>query len=376
MNVKYQFSESRLPEDFAKENMDKMKHLIDSSYSFTTLAMPGMGVSYLLRFLATRDFANFIHVDLYSLSNLTKHEFFRLLLHELGGKSRDKTDLEMLTECKKTLSDTAKKHPKIVLIFNRFDQLKKEFDETFFANLRALRDCAPGKIVLLFTAIKPLYETSPKAIGGANLNIFSKHLYLKPYSKYDLQQLLKITLTHKIPAIQLSKLIELSGGHSQLLHILINSEKKPNPLLDHFVKLQMKELLDYLNYPQKKQVKKIALRKTAGEIDDYLLGVGMVKKVKSGHTLFSSLLTEYIKSNLQLRLPVKEARLFRVLRNNFGKTVSYEEIFEYVWEEDLENATNWALDSLIYRLRKNPGFISFGYAIENHKKVGYILLQN
>lgn len=373
---KYNFSESKLPSDFASENMEKIRHLIDTSYTFTTLAMPGMGVSYLLRYLATREFAHFIHVDLYSLSSLTKHEFFKLLIHELGGKLSEKTDLEMLREAKEILVDFARKYPKIVIIFNRFDQLKKEFDETFFANLRTIKDCAPGKIVLIFTSIKPLYETSPKAIGGANLNIFSKHLYLKPFSEYDLSQLLKFTLTHKIPDLQLSKLIELSGGHSQLLHILINSEKKSNPLLDHFVRLQMKELLDYLNYQQKKQVKKIASGKNLGEVDEYLLGVGMVKKSKGGFELFNPLLTEYIKSSLPLRLPAKEAVLFKLLRNNYGKVVPKEEIFEAVWGENSHNATDWALDALIYRLRKNPAFSSHGYAIENHKKMGYILLQN
>lgn len=374
--MKYNFRESKLLFDFAKQNIDKIKELIESSYTFTTLSMPGMGVSYLLRYLATRQFAHFIHVDLYSLSNLTKHEFFKLLIHELGEKSSEKTDLEMLNEAKLILVELAKKHSKVVIIFNRFDQLKKEFDKTFFANLRALKDSSPGKIVLVFTSIKPLYETSPKAIGGANLNIFSKHLYLKPYSVYDLEELLKITITHKISRLQLSKLIELSGGHSQLLHILINSEKKSNPLLDHFVKLQMKELLDYLNYQQKKQVQKIALEKNIDNVDEYLLGIGMVKKINLSYELFTPLLTEYIKSNLPLRLPVKEAKLFRLLRNKSGRVVSKEEIFEATWGENSHDATDWALDALIYRLRKNPAFLSHGYAIENHKKVGYILLQN
>lgn len=377
MNIKskYQFSESRLSDNFAGENLKRVKTLIDQGYSFNTLAMPGVGVSYFLRYLATRDFAYFIHVDLYSLSNLSRQEFFKLLLHELGGKTKNQTEQEILIECQNILKELSTKQNKIVIIFNRFDQLKKEFDRAFFANIRSLRNISPNQIVMIFTSNKPLYEIAADSIIGANLNFYSKFIYFKPYIKDDLKDLLKIGPGSK-KSKNIEQLIKISGGHAQLLNILVNSEKPENLLLDHFVRLQMKELLEYLNYHQKKQVQKIALGKKPGEIDDYLLGVGMVKKLNSGYELFTLLLTEYIRSNLPLRLPVKETKLFKLLRNNFGKVVSKEEIFESVWGENSHDATDWALDALIYRLRRNPAFSSHGYAIENHKKVGYILLQN
>ncbi|MDP3733490.1 MAG: helix-turn-helix domain-containing protein, partial [Candidatus Daviesbacteria bacterium] len=256
---------------------------------------------------------------------------------------------------------------KIVIIFSRFDQLKKDFDANFLSNLQSLATIQPGKIVLIFTSIKPLDEIASNAITGGNMTFYSKYLYFKPYSSMDLKKLLKLegVLSFK----DLDKLIELSGGHNQLLHILLNSQKQQNLLLDRFVKMQLKELVDYLDYQQKKQIQKIALGKQT-EIDEYLLGVGMVKNFK----LFTPLLTDYIKTNMPVKLPVKEKFLFNLLRKNMGKTVSKDEIFTEVWPGNEEGASDWALDALIYRLRNHPFIKSQGYIIESHKKVGYTLI--
>ncbi len=75
------------------------------------------------------------------------------------------------------------------------------------------------------------------------------------------------------------------------------------------------------------------------------------------------------------KLPVKEAKLFKLLRQNAGKVVSKDEIFSEVWPEGDNGATDWALDALIYRLRKHPFMQSHHYIIESHKKVGYTLIQ-
>lgn len=89
--------------------------------------------------------------------------------------------------------------------------------------------------------------------------------------------------------------------------------------------------------------------------------------------LFTPLLAEYIKTNFPIKLPVKESKLFKLLRKNIGNIVSKDEIFTSVWGETSE-ATDWALDALIYRLRKHPFIKAQGYIIESHKKVGYTLI--
>lgn len=379
LNPIEKFKESELGSDFAQDKLRDFQKMIESSQSFTLTSMPGVGASYFLKYLACQNFAFFIHVDLYLLPTLTLHEFYRLLHREVGGKVGPKTDEQVFLETKTSLQNYAQKYHKVVVIFSRFDQLKKELDANFLSNLQSLTTIAPGKIVLIFTSIKPLHELSPDAITGGNLTFYSKYLYFKPYSKEDLKKLLKIEPEQLAPGTDLDKLLELSGGHNQLLHILLNSQKQQNLLLDQFVKLQMKGLLDYLGYQQRKQVQKMAsaashperAKRVEGSIDEYLLGVGMV--TKEGQ-LFTPLLADYIKQNIPIKLPVKEAKLFKLLRKNMGRIVSKDEIFTEVWSENSENATDWALDALIYRLR-NSQLKTHGYIIESHKKVGYTLIQ-
>ncbi|MBU1000110.1 helix-turn-helix domain-containing protein [Patescibacteria group bacterium] len=381
LQKRYNFIETKLESttaksssSFAEENLKNCRQLIDSALSFVIISMPGVGVSYFLKYLAMQDFAYFIHVDIYSLPTLSQHEFYKLLLSELGGKPKSKTNEQLLKETKENLKNLSKKWEKIVIIFSRFDQLKSQFDWNFLSNIQSLTSVSPNKNTLIFTSIKPLYEIAPNALTGGNLNFYSENLYFQPYSKEDLKKLLKIEPSKPIPKETLEQLLSLSGGHNQLLHILLSSQKK-QLLLDRFVKMQMKELVDYLNYQQRKQIQKLTLGKKIEEVDEYLLGVGMIKKVGSNYQLFTPLLVEYIKTNLPVKLPVKESRLFKLLRANMNRTVTKDEIFSEVWSDHSEGATDWALDALIYRLRKHPFIKAHGYIIESQKKVGYTLIQ-
>lgn len=375
-NMKYNFKEAELGPDFAQEALKDFKKLIDSGVSFVTHSMPGVGTSYFLRYLSMQNFAYFVHVDLYHLPTLNQHEFYRMFLREVGGNPIDKSDEQVFIDTKEILKKLALKYEKIVIIFSRFDQLKNELDQKFLSNLQSFSTISPGKIVLIFTAIKPITELAPEAITGGNLNFYSKSLYFKPYSKKDLKKLLTIDPEQRIPDENFEKILELSGGHNQLLHILLNSQKQQNLLLDQFVILQLKELIDYLDYTQRKQIQKMAFGKNLDDVDEYLLSVGMVTLEKDMYKLFSPLLEEYIKSYLAPKLPQKEYKLFKLLKQNLGKVVSKDTLFQALWEDNPEKGTDWALDALIYRLRKHPFMKVQGYIIESHKKVGYSLIQS
>lgn len=367
------FKEKELGLDFAREKMADFKRLIEGGQSFTVVSMPGVGVSYFLKYLVCQNPAYFIHIDLYSLPTLSQHEFYRMFHRDLGLKSSSATDEQVFLEIKAKIKKLAEENRKVVIIFSRFDQLKRDLDENFLSNLQSLTTLSLGKIVLIFTAIKPLYELVPEAVTGGNLPFYSKILYFSPYSPKDAKALFLLDHTSKAHP-DLDEIIKLSGGHNQLLHIFINSHKKTNLLLDKFVRLQLRDLYNYLDYQQKKQIQKIALRKRVEEVDEYLLGVGYVLENKDGFKLFSSVLAEYIKINIPHKLPVKEAKLFKLLRNNTGRVVSKDEIFQNVWGGSAD-ATDWALDALIYRLRNSQFMKSHGYIIESHKKVGYTLIQ-
>ncbi|OGE19768.1 hypothetical protein A3J19_02525 [Candidatus Daviesbacteria bacterium RIFCSPLOWO2_02_FULL_41_8] len=390
----YNFPEAKLGPGFAQDKLKEFKQLIEAALSFVVLSMPGVGVSYFLKYLTMQKFAYFIHIDLYSLPTLNQHEFYRMFLRDLKGNPDGKSDGQVFIETKEILKKLAAQHEKVVIIFSRFDQLKNDFDANFLSNLQALTTIqtgsprsAPastkvaggaGKIVLIFTSTRPLHEIAPTALTGGNLNFYSEELYFKPYSKDDLKKLLRIEPSRPgLGSSAIEKLLDSSGGHNQLFRILLSSPKQ-NLLLDRFVKMQMKELIDYLDYHQRKQLQKVALGKSIEEIDDYLLGVGMIKKYQISnikYQIFTPLLSEYIKTNLPVKLPVKEARLFRLLRAGIGRTVSKDEIFHEVWPNDSDSATDWALDALIYRLRKHPFMQANNYVIESQKKVGYTLVQ-
>ncbi|MBI2405502.1 helix-turn-helix domain-containing protein [Candidatus Microgenomates bacterium] len=374
--MKYNFKERHLGSEFCKKRVVAIKKLINTSISFTTVGMPGLGISIFLRYVATQPFAHFVHVDVYELSALTRIELVKLLLKELGTHSSSKNYEQLLKACQKRLEDLTKTHTRVVIIFNRFDQMHKEFDISFFNNLRTLRDVDREKIVMIFAANKPLYMLAPQAIDKGNLNMYSKTLYLIPYSTHDLRKLLVINAPELTKdKVSLEKALKLCGGHYQLLQLLLKSERLENPLFDHFVKTQLKLFYDYLTYDQRKIVQKIALRKKVTTIDEYLVDVGLVVKYSHSYHLFTPLLTEFVQSNIPLRLPVKEAWLFRLLKKNLGKVVPKDELFETVWPEDPVEASEWALNALIYRLRKNPTFAQQGYVIENHKKVGYMMIK-
>lgn len=378
----YNFKESKLGPGFSHDFYKKAEGLIQASTPFTILGMPGVGVSFFLRYLAsygsTFTKANDIHfvfVDIYALSTLSRGEYLSWLLHELGISGIGKPEQEIFNLIKIQLQKLTDSHKKIVIIFNRFDQLKDEFDKQFLANIRSLKNIDPDKITMIFTANKPLYEVCPEAIIGTNLNFYSQTLYFGTYKDEDLKKLfLVLNPNSGLNSLDIDKLISLAGGHNQLLMILTKSESHENYLLDRFVKLQLSEIYEYLSYHQKKIVQNIAFGKDVDQIDQYLLKIGLVV-TNHGYELFSPLFSEYVKTHTAVKIPAKEGLLFKLLKKNLNQVVSKEEIFDYVWKDKSADATEWALNSLVYRLRKNPGFRSSRLMLETHKKIGFALVK-
>lgn len=373
--MNYSFKEAKLGQNFCQEKTAEARTLIELSTPFTVVGLPTSGTSFFIKYLDTLPNINFLHIDINELPVLSKIELFRLILKELGEDPADIDEEKLVDHCKQRLEVLISKNRRVVLGFNRFDRLIKEFNQNFFANLRTLWEVDKEKIVLIFTANKPILELAPEAVSGGNFNLCSKCLYLPPYSQDDLLKLLDINA----PALKsnpgLKNAIELSGGHYQLFILLLKSDQTDEPLSDPAIKFQLKELYQFLNYQQRKQLQKIALGKSAKRLDPFLTQVGFVKLSKTGQTLFTPLLTEYIKTNIRLRLPLKESRLFQLLKEKEGKLVSKDTIFEILWHGEEDKASDWALNALIYRLRKNPTFASSGYVIESQKKAGYYLVR-
>ena len=155
----------------------------------------------------------------------------------------------------------------------------------------------------------------------------------------------------------------------------MKSEKLENPLSDSFIRIQLKEIYEFVNYSQRKQLQKIAFRKNIIDVDPYLIHIDLVKKLRDSYELFTPLLTQYILQQVPIKLPVKEAKLFNLLKENLGKTVAKEDIFATIWGNGQYDVSDWTLNALIYRLRKNLSFIERGFVIENYKKIGYMMMK-
>ncbi len=335
------FKEKKLDPNFCSEMIKRVKRLIGSSTTFSLIGLPGQGISLFLKYLVCQDFAYFVHVDVYDLTKLDKQSLFEVLFSSLSHRS-PKTGVSLIKQCQKELIRLVDQHHRIVIIFNRFDQLKRKFDKELLNNLRALRDIDRQKIVMIFAVNKSVHLLAPHAIDQGNLFMYSKILTLKPYSPTDLSQLLRLDEPQtKISSTHLKKLTNLSGGHYQLFKLLLKSEKQ-NYLEDPFIRLQLEKINQALTPNQQVTI---------------------------------PLLKQFTKSAPPLSLPLKEAKLFKLLKKNPGSTVSLEEIFQTIWPQDSYEISNWALNSLIYRLRKNLQVNSQKYIIENYKKVGYRLVK-
>lgn len=372
--MKYNFKEAQLPKNFAGDFMHQEEKKLAPSGVLNIIGASGVGLSFIARFLAIR--TNSIYVDIASLVKPTKKNFFTLLLDELGVKKVTGDDQELLNSCRIKIPEVLQKEKQLLFIFNRFDDLGKEIDAELLSNIRTLRHVAADKISIIFISHKPLYQISENAVSGANLDMFSNFLYFKGYSRQDLKMLIKIFSPELMSKLKKdSKAYVFSGGNYQLFKLLLKSQAKL-PRDDVFVNLSLKKIYENLSYSQKKLLQKIVFKNTISEMDQELIDTGLVRENKSGFVLFTELFGDYIKDRSKMKLPFKERKLFRLLKRKEGQVVDKEVLFSQLWNEnEQDRATDWALNALIYRLRKNPYFIARGFAIESYKKIGYSLIK-
>jgi hypothetical protein len=365
----------KLSNDFYKDQIAEIKQLIDKSISFTTIGISDFGRTVFLKHLASLPLADkFIFVDIYELATFSRLELYRLLLKQLGKETDTKDEEEIILGIRQELEKLVKINKKVVVILNRLDLVNFKFDRIFFDNLRAFRKIGEDQIVFIFGVCNPIHSFAGDSMLGSDVLFYSHISYLALYNKKDLLELAQHFSQDISDKTRLEQALELSGGHFQLFQLVLQN-RQLSPIDNEFIQLALKNIYRHLNHDQKKQVLKVALGKVAEINDDYLIKTGFVKKTVSTNQLFSPLMADYVKNHSGVKLSTKENKLFKLLKNNLGEILSREQIFDKVWEENTEGATDWALDALAYRLRKNPAFMNSGYILENHKKQGYSLIK-
>lgn len=347
-----------------ENNIDQIKKYITSGQCVTVNGMPGVGISLFLKEVCGQNFAEFHYINVFGLSEMTADALLDEVANALGITAQDVNKLASIQKALK--HNTFSKS--VVFAFAGFDKLEKNVNKDLFDTLRAIRSIDRTNILFLFGICKRLETIIPEQVMDSEISMFSTKLYLKPYSKEDTKELLK-KYGPFIPGSD--EKIELSGGHFQLLQLLLQTEYPNSPLSDQFIVLCLKNILSHLTTTQKRELIKIAQNKSV-IIDPYLSNIGIVS---DKHEIFSPLLLEFLLKNSTTKIPSKEGILFRLLKSRSGKVVEKNEIFRIVWKDNSENATDWALDSLVYRLRKNDIFKKSGFEIESIKKIGYKLVK-
>ncbi len=362
-NRDMKFLETKFPPTFCEAIYKECTDSIESSSSFNLIGLPSVGLSFFLRYLTAKSKHKFVHINTYELSDFTKNCFFE----QFASKTNDKlTDESFLTQSRKGLENLAKTNERIVIVINRIDRLGSLLDQNLFDNLRYLRDASREQVVMIFISSTPIIELKLGAERDS-FNIHTKQLFFKPYSIDDLESIAKIDGTPNIK----SKALELSGGHHSLFQILLRCQSLENPLSDPMVELVISDIFMSQNVKRREQLQYIALGKKVNDVD-FLLNIGLIKLVDGRYEFFSELLQRYLLHYGETTLPHKEKKLLKILMKNVGKVVRKQDIFDYIWGDEV--AGDWALNSLVYRLRRHRAFNSRGYVIKSVKKDGYILI--
>lgn len=357
--------------DFCKDSTKECLGLISKATSFNLVAMSGVGITFFAQYLETKSKDDFVYINTYEMPEFSKDNFYEQLYTKLGGEL--KTGAEPKIEEIKCLLDLKVKSSKrkLVLVINRLDRLDKILDQNFFDILRFFKDVDRSKIVMIFVSSRQIIDQYSSKIKDL-FNLVSKTVFFKPFSIRDLRQVLKIDGSSSVE----EGAVALCGGHHNLYNVLSRCQSLDNPLSDSMVELLIKDLCASLPRKTREELKMI-IKKGVAPKDDYLTHMGYAQKVKGRYKTFSPLLSEYMTAEeSRTNLPYKEAKLLNLLKTHLGKPVTKNQIFDTIWQHEDGIASEWALNSLVYRLRNHPAFDSKRYIIKSYKKVGYTLLDS
>jgi hypothetical protein len=356
LHTDYQFQAS-----FCKSSTDVCLGLLKRASSFNLIAMPGVGVTYFLRHLEQQSDSRFIYINSYEMPEFSRDA----LLAQIAMKLRLDNKQATIASIGEALNQQAKDEG-IVLVFNRFDRLGSALTEELYENLRFLRNVDLSNIAMIFVTGQPITEIARgdmQSLVGA----VSAITYFPAYSEAAMTEIAHAT---GLDAIDEQALL-LCGGNHSLFQILLRCQNVENALADPMVELLLAGLYSGMSAKRQKILASAAQNKSY-EYDPYLEGVGYLNEGK----IAMPLLQTYIQRTQKNHLPAKEKRLFDLLHKNSGQVVSKERIFDMLWPEDNGIASEWALNALVYRLRKHPAFDATRYSIQSRKKQGYILFDN
>jgi DNA-binding winged helix-turn-helix (wHTH) protein len=417
--------EALYPDDTRFAEIEKILTFIKEGSSCQVVSVPGAGRSNLLGFLAynrnlrikhlgkDQDKFHFVYLNFSEIRRKPLIEAIKFIFLGLVDSLRDrqmdqdyetannffKDGLELKDEMvlfqglKKAVDYLAlQKNLTIVFLFDRFEDYISVVDSEFFANLRVLRNRAKYQFSVVFSLNRPLEDTLEATLMSDFYEfIAGKIVYLPIYDQpgvdFRIAYLEKITGKKLEPKL-LSEVLELTGGHSNLVRLsaeslLTTDQKFENKLVLRKFLMEQKPVRSALFgiWNSLTPSEQNFLSGTLKLEEKYLENVGLTKDGFLAIPLFYDYLKEKSANQTQVGFSINEAgeilqgeavlsdkltsleyRLLKFLLDNQNKILDKEAIINAVWQEAKTTlgVTDQALDQLIFRLRKkieeNPNF--------------------
>ena len=417
--MELQHFESLYPEDTRKEEVEKLLQFVKKGSSCQCVSIPGAGRSSLLGLLSynknvrvkhlgknEKDFhfvyLSFSEIRKRPLSDAYKFIFLNLVdsLKERGliqefettnkifkDSIQIKDEMVIFSGLKKTIDYLClEKNLTVVLLFDRFDDYIGTLESEFFANLRILRNRAKYKFGVIFSINRPLEEVlEPVFFSDFYEFVAGNIVYLNIFDKAGLD--FRINYLEKLSGKKLDrkiyeKLFELTGGHSNLMRLSVESVLATEQIFENKLILR-KYLLEQkpirsalfaiLNSLTPSEQLFLSSENSSKTELTYLENSGLFMD----GLIKVSLITDYIKDREENPKPqvisLNEAgeitkgevtisdkftslefKLIKLLISNKNRVLDKEEIINSVWGEQKTTlgVTDQALDQLIFRLRK------------------------
>ena len=262
------------------------------------------------------------------------------------------------------------------IFFIRFDRLIEIVNGQFFANLEGLIDVTNQRLSYVFTSFRTI-DRIAQSLPSNFLQVFANVIYLRPATQSDTQVIFKtFKRRYKISAKReiAKKIVELSGGHVQYLHLATvifsqvqNRKLEVSDLMgillgDERISFQGEEIWESLTDGEQATLSKIHQKSKVSskerEENKYLWDTGLVFEKDGKLAIFSPLFEDYLdrvgrkEADKRLDLTKKEHLLFSLMVESYEHILEREKIISYVWPEEEEfGVSDWTIDRLVARLR-------------------------
>lgn len=324
------------------------------------------------------------------------------LVSNLFLASIQSNDLFLTMEnIRRALVEVAREDINSTIFFIRFDRISATASKEFFQNLEGLQEATGRKASFVFTSHRPLAQLVADSSPHFSLS-FLDTVYLKPAKSEDIKiifDMLENRYQLKQKGEISQKIIELSGGHVQYLHLMLvalhqHEEIEPynaGTLLEIMsseerLNLLSEEIYESLSSDEKEILRSVINNHfvTANKTKlQYLLDSGIVQEKNTYLALFNSLFELFLKnkqkseiSDTVVELTKKEYLLYSALLDNLNQVCERDKIIEAVWPEYEEfGVSDWTIDRLTARLRTKLKKQNSPYSVITVKTRGYKLVK-